>query len=191
MPRAQRAGQIVDLRISERRLGLVLDDKPVAQTARVAAGKRSGDNGFGELRILQRGAVHGAAARLVGQQKRASSTAFGEPEQSEPFSGRLVSCNHETPTPTSVLRLREAEKPLGVEIVRRLGRVGARWRAWWSALHDWYEDSALSPPVRTRPVYVLWSVLLSQFTPLCGHAPDPPRKVEYAERPMGGSVVGR
>ena len=68
--RPQRAGQIVDLGISERRLGLVLVDEPVAQPARVATGKSPGDNGFGELRILQRGAVHGAAARFVGEQER-------------------------------------------------------------------------------------------------------------------------
>ena len=59
----------VDLRISQRRLGLMLVDEPVAQPACVAAGKRPRDNGFGESRVLQRGAVHGAAARFSRQQE--------------------------------------------------------------------------------------------------------------------------
>ena len=75
--RAQRAGQPVDLRISERRLGLMLVDEPVAQPARVAAGKCPRHNGFGELRILQRGSVHRAAARFVRQQERRSELGRG------------------------------------------------------------------------------------------------------------------
>ena len=70
--RPHRPGQVVDLGIAERRLRLVLVDEAVAQPARVAAGKRLGHNGFGELRILQRGPVHGAAARFVGEQERRS-----------------------------------------------------------------------------------------------------------------------
>ena len=37
--RAQRAGQVVNLRVAERRLGLVLVNEPVTQPARIATGK--------------------------------------------------------------------------------------------------------------------------------------------------------
>ena len=46
----------------------MLINEPVAQTARVAAGKRPRHSGFRELRILQRGAVHRAAPRFVCEQ---------------------------------------------------------------------------------------------------------------------------
>ena len=48
----------------------MLVDETVAQSARVAAGKRLGDDRFGELRVLQRRAMHRAAARFVGEQER-------------------------------------------------------------------------------------------------------------------------
>ena len=70
--RTQRASQPVDLRISERRLGLMLVNEPVAQPACVATGKRPRDNGFSELRILQRSTVDGAATRFVREQERGS-----------------------------------------------------------------------------------------------------------------------
>ena len=66
----QRPGQVMDLGVSERRLRLVVVDEAVAKSPRVAAGKRLGHNGFGELWVLQRSAVHGAAARFVGEQER-------------------------------------------------------------------------------------------------------------------------
>ena len=68
--RAHRTGQIVDLWVAERRLSLVLVDESVSQPTCVPTGKRLGDNGFGELRILECGTVHRAAARFVGQQER-------------------------------------------------------------------------------------------------------------------------
>ena len=45
-------------------------DEAVTQSAGIAAGKRPGHNRFGELRILQRGPVDGAAAGFAGEQER-------------------------------------------------------------------------------------------------------------------------
>ena len=57
-------------RITEWRLGVVLGEEAVAQSTRIPPGKGWCDGSFAERRVGQRGAVHGAAARLVGQQER-------------------------------------------------------------------------------------------------------------------------
>ena len=70
----------------------MLVDEPVAQPARVAAGKRPRHNGFGELRILQRGAVHGAASRFVGEQKRRAELRGDRACRQDP---RDIVCGHQ------------------------------------------------------------------------------------------------
>ena len=62
----------MDLGVAERRLRLVIVDEAVVQTTRVAARKGFRHYRFGELRVLQRLAVHRAAARLVGEKEGSS-----------------------------------------------------------------------------------------------------------------------
>ena len=82
----------MDLRIAERRLGLVLVNEPVAQSACVATGKRPRDNGFSELRILQRAPVDGAATRFVREQERGSE--LGRDRASRQDAAHIV-CGHQ------------------------------------------------------------------------------------------------
>ena len=100
----------------------MLVDEPVAQPARVAAGKRLSDNGFGELRILQRSAVHGAASRFVGEQERRSE--LGRDRARRQDAPDIV-CGHQPAS--SHDRHVDGRFDVGQQLVQRLsGRLRAR-----------------------------------------------------------------